>query len=273
MKKWIEQNCTAIIVILAVAIVGLCLMCVSLPIIVHFCSPNINSEITADGLLGYIIQVISTLGTIFLACVAVWQNHKLQEESEKSQGRMEQIAIEANRISFIEKIVEREQCNYANLCDAMEEFSEACNLQGMITALNKLESSDSIEGLAAIAGLTQRIDDSFYVLFRELRIKPDLLKKDQNLLCNVATAYYIFDKDFLNKYQNISSLQELQLWIEKFEEIREEFYSEREKYLIEQETKLNKLIYGNMPLEEIKAMYSFYEKREKVNEQDENGVD
>lgn len=91
-------------------------------------------------------------------------------------------------------------------------------------------------------------------------------------MSNAAAAYYIFDKDFLEKYQNISSLQELQLWIEKFEEIRGEFYSQREKYLIEQETKLNKLLYGNMSLEEIKTMYSFYEKREKVNEQDENGV-
>lgn len=271
MKERIDQKYIAIIGILVVVIVVLCLICAGLPMIVHICSPNINSEITADGLLGYIIQVISTLGTVLLAFVTVWQNQKLQEESEKSQGRMEQIAIEANKISFIEKIVEREQCNYANLSNAMDEFSEACNLQGMITALNELES-DSIEGLAAIAGLAQRIDDSFYVLFRELRIKPDILKKDQNLLSNAAAAYYIFDKDFLEKYQNISSLQELQLWIEKFEEIRGEFYSQREKYLIEQETKLNKLLYGNMSLEEIKTMYSFYEKREKVNEQDENGV-
>lgn len=271
MKEWIKHKCTAIIVILVVVIVGLCLISAGLPMIVHICSPNINSEITADGLLGYIIQVISTLGTILLAFVAVWQNQKLQDESEKSQGRMEQIAIEANRISFIEKIAEREQCNYTNLRNAMDEFSEACNLQGMITTLYELESN-SIESLAAIAGLTQRIDDSFFVLCRESRIKPDLLKMDQNLLNKAVVAYYRFDKEFLNKHQNHSSLQELKLWTEKFEKIREEFYSEREKYLIEQETKLNKLLYGNMPLEEIKAMYSFYEKREKVNEQDENGV-
>lgn len=260
MKKWIKQKCTIIIVMLAVVIIGLGLICVSLPIIVHICSPNINSEITADGLLGYIIQVISTLGTIFLAFVAVWQNQNLQKESEKSQVRMEQIAIEANRISLIEKIVEYEQCNYMNLRNVIDEFSEACNLQGMITALDKLESNH-IEGLAAIAGLTKRIDDSFFILCRELRIKPDLLKMDQNPLNKAIAKYYRFDKDFLGKYQSIS-LQELQIWIKAFEEIREEFYSEREKYLVEQETKLNKLIYGNMTLEEIKTMYRFYEKRE-----------
>lgn len=261
MIEWIKQKDTTIILIIGVVIIGLCLICVGLPIIVHVCSPNINSEITADGLLGYIIQGISALGTIILAFVAVWQNQKLQEESEKSQNRMEKIAIEANQISLLEKIVEREQCNYTNLRNAMEEFSEACNLQGMIIALDKLEFNNNIEGLAAIAGLTQRIDDSFFVLCRELRIKPDLLKMDQNLLNKAVVTYYTFDKEFLSKYQNIS-LQELQIWIKKFEEIRGEFYSEKEKYLIEQETKLNKLIYGNMPLEEIKAMYSFYEKRE-----------
>ena len=40
------------------------------------------------------------------------------------------------------------------------------------------------------------------------------------------------------------------------------FFKERENYLVEQETKLNRLIYGNLSIEEIKSMYRFYEKRE-----------
>ena len=92
-------------------------------------------------------------------------------------------------------------------------------------------------------------------------MKPDLLKEDKNPLNNRMVSYYLFIKSFFKKYCDLST-QELTTWIKEFETTRESFYEEREKYLIEQEIKLNKLIYGDLTLEEIKKLYCFYQKRE-----------
>ena len=234
-------------------------MCICLPGIIHIFSPCVKSEITADGLLGYIIQAISAVGTILLACVTVWQNQKLQEEGQISQDRMEQIAIEANKINFTAKIIEHEEINYTNLRNALDGFSEACNLQGMINTLKKLEDSN-VAISPETAKLMQKIDDSFFVLCRELRMKPDLLKEDKAPLNNRLVEYYLFVKKFFENYYDLST-QELSTCLKEFEIIRENFYEERENYLIEQENKLNKLIYGNLTLEEIKKLYCFYQKR------------
>lgn len=236
------------------------IICVCLPLVVHVFSPSINSEITADGLLGYVIQVISALGTILLAYVAIWQNRRMQVENDKAQNRMEKIALEANNLNIIAKIIEYEQYNLTNLKCALDEFSEACNLQKMVEDFDETMSYDS-KFYSAIAKLTLRVDNSFFVLGRELRIKPDLLKEDKNPLNKAIVVYYRFAKEFLNKFNELS-LKELQDNVKCFELIREDFFKERENYLVEQETKLNRLIYGHLSIEEIKNMYRFYEKRE-----------
>ena len=122
---------------------GLCILCLCIPILVHIYSPSVKSEITADGLLGYVIQAISALGTILLAYVAIWQNKRMQKENDKAQDRMEKLALQANELNTIAKIIEHEQYNHTNLKRAMDEFSEACNLQKMVEEFVGFTSYDS----------------------------------------------------------------------------------------------------------------------------------
>lgn len=240
--------------------IGLCFVCICMPLVVHIFSPDLDSEITADGLLGYVIQGISAFGTILLAYVAIWQNQKMQQDNDKAQNRMENIALEANNLNIIAKIIEHEQNNHTNLKSAIDEFSEACNLQTMVEDFGgSISHGTQIE--VVIAKMMLRVDNSFFALGRELRIKPDLLKEDKNPLNKTMVTYYMFAKEFLDKYKELSP-KELQDYVRCFELIRENFFAERENYLVEQETKLNKLIYGKLSLEEIKDMYRFYEKRE-----------
>lgn len=233
-------------------------LCLFMPITVHIFSPRIYSEITADGLLGYMIQTISAIGTISLAYVAIWQNKKMQSENDKAQNRMESLAVQANNINTVAKIIEYEQDNYFNLRNALDDFSDACNLQGLVNQLTDSLSSNFI------GKITLKADDSFFALARELRIKPELLKEDKSPLNKAIAAYYGFVKEFVTNYESIT-IEELAEWIKCFEKIRLEFYTERENYLVEQETKLNKLIYGNLSIYEIKDMYRYYEKREENN--------
>lgn len=239
---------------------GLCILCLCIPFLVHIFSPSVNSEITADGLLGYVIQTISALGTILLAYVAIWQNKRMQKENDKAQDRMERLALQANDLNAIAKIIEHEQYNLTNLKHAIDEFSEACNLQKMLEEFAGFKSYDS-RYKSAIAKLMLRVDNSFFTLSRELRIKPDLLKEGKNPLNKTVVTYYHFAKYFLSKFENLSQ-QEIGEYVSSFELIRNDFFNERENYLVEQETKLNRLIYGNLSIGEIKNMYRFYEKRE-----------
>lgn len=259
---WIKSHIETIFI-------ALCIVCFLIPVIVHIFSPNVNSEITADGLIGYVIQTISALGTVLLAYVAIWQNKKMQEENDNAQNRMEKIALEANNLNIIAKIIEHEQYNLANLKKALDEFSEACDPQKI---LEEIGGNEIFDISMIINKLTMKIDNSFFALAREFRIKPELLKEDGNSLNKMVVIYFNFTKEFLEQYRTLS-LPKLQEFVERFQEIREDFCRERENYLVEQETKLNKLIYGNLSLEEIKNLYRFYEKREeKTDGQNENGI-
>ena len=77
---------------------------VSVPILITILAPSVSSEISADGMLGYVIQAISTGGTIFLAYVAIRQNEKFKEENDRTQERLEKIAANANELSIVAKI-------------------------------------------------------------------------------------------------------------------------------------------------------------------------
>lgn len=249
----------------------LCLVCLFVPTVVHVFSPRVCSEITADGIMSYIIQTISAIGTISLAGVTIWQNRKMQTENDKAQDRMENLVLQANNTNSVAKIIEYEQNNLTNLKIALDEFSDACNLQSFVEQFSNAGNNSSELNLA-INRVTLRADNSFFALARELRIKPDLIKKDENSFNKSVAKYYHQLKYFLEKYQN-ATISELKVLLEYFEAIRLEFYTEKENFLVDQETKLNKLLYGNLSIDEIKDMYRYYEKREEnTNGKNENGI-
>lgn len=102
------------------------LIVVLVPLLIWWLAPKVNSEISADGLLGYIIQALSAFGTISLAYVAIWQNEKYKEENDKrlDQQYKEQM-IRENLMSehpqlMIEKV---ELCSPFGL-EVREEFKK-----------------------------------------------------------------------------------------------------------------------------------------------------
>ena len=63
-SEWFKEHRWCIILIALVVLV-------SVPILITILAPSVSSEISADGMLGYVIQAISAGGTIFLAYVAI----------------------------------------------------------------------------------------------------------------------------------------------------------------------------------------------------------
>lgn len=64
-------------------------VCVVIPLIIHFHAPFVPSELSADGVLTYVIEAISAIATIALALVAVWQTRHANEIS-KSMLKIEE---------------------------------------------------------------------------------------------------------------------------------------------------------------------------------------
>lgn len=71
-----NKKCISILSFVFIAI------CVAAALLVHFLSPGITSEISADGMLGYIASGISAVSTLILAVVAVMQTKKANQMSE-----------------------------------------------------------------------------------------------------------------------------------------------------------------------------------------------
>lgn len=74
-----------------------------IPFIIHYFSQGVNSEITADGLLGYLGNCITAFPTIVIAAIAIWQSFKANKIAEEANIE----AIKSDEIS--KKLLELEE--------------------------------------------------------------------------------------------------------------------------------------------------------------------
>lgn len=74
-----------------------------IPFIIHYFSQGVNSEITADGLLGYLGNCITAFPTIVIAAIAIWQSFKANKIAEEANNE----AIKSDEIS--KKLLELEE--------------------------------------------------------------------------------------------------------------------------------------------------------------------
>ena len=129
-SEWFKEHRWYIILIALVVLV-------SVPILITILAPSVSSEISADGMLGYVIQAISAGGTIFLAYVAIRQNEKFKEENDRTQERLEKIAANANELSIVAKIIEYESANIARLTEKTGQYYNACAIDEMVDVLGQ----------------------------------------------------------------------------------------------------------------------------------------
>lgn len=84
-------------VIIAIVLIILIIIGIAIPLVVHFKSGDVTSEITADGMLNYISGYLSSLATILLALYAIWQTKQANDISQKYNDMTNQLLdIEKN---------------------------------------------------------------------------------------------------------------------------------------------------------------------------------
>jgi len=189
-----------------------------------------------------------------LGLLAVWQNQKFQEENDKTQERLESIIEKSNTISIINKIVEYESDNIKNLQQAFQEFSTCADPQVICSMYGKNANGVLSVG-TAMADAENNLDKAFFAIGRELRLDLSIKGHDDNPLSSSLATYYLASKQLINHIQKepMASFEKEMIACAK---CREVFLKEREKYLLEQDNKMNKLLYGNVTLEEIKIMFN-----------------
>lgn len=198
-------------------------------------------------------EILTYVSTVSLGLLAVWQNQKLQEENDKSQERLEIIIRDSNNISVVNKMVQYEMDNLQRLRTAFDNFSVACDPQHIASKYGE-NITDKIGIMTAMSVLENELDNSFFALGRELRIDFDLRKNDDAPLKKSFASFYLGGKQLIQKLRE-SPDEYFGEEIKVLMQLRDSFAKERENYLVEQENKLNTLLYEKLTIEKIKNMY------------------
>ena len=223
-------------------------------IIIHFlfCLTSQNKYLTAKWGAGDILTYTSTVA---LGLLAMWQNKKQQEENDIAQSRLENISMRSNELNVINKIIEHETNRIQSLQKAMDNFTNACDPQTIALASAK----DGVNNMPSEVGLTElekRIDAAFFEVSRLLREDHE----DRQSFNEIFAKMYKYAKENVTNlrdgrfdFYNQKAIADI---VETLAKYRDIFLHEREQYLIKQEKNLSRILFEDLSLEEIRAIYN-----------------
>lgn len=249
-----------------VVIIALTLI-IPTPILISVLAPHVSSEVSADGLLGYIIQSVSAAGTILLAYVAIRQNEKFKEENDLAQQRLEELTKRANELSIIGKVFDYERNKLAEIRQAGDALIHACDPETMAKELFGYLGEHSIKTAKKIDAplLNQRINNSFSGFCIALQCDPQYADGNNTLtvsalhLSNNARKYLDTLLDVLvregqrdedTEDANSKSREALEQAITLFSIKYWQMIAEKTK-------KIDTIIYENKSLDEVKKCVLF----------------
>lgn len=204
-------------------------------------------------------DILTYVGTVSLGLLAFWQNKRFKEENDASQERLERLSVQANELASINQIIKIEDARLSRLRKAFDDFYTACSPQTIAVAYAEVVKNPSVFGaavdiIATMIATEKRMDDSFFVLSRELRSDSKLRLNDKHPLKIALANYYKAAKTCIEKAKENPGKDSDSL-ISALTTARNEFLSQREMYLISKEDKLNAAIYGSLSLQEIKSLF------------------
>lgn len=261
-SEWFKEHRWYIILIALVVLV-------SVPILITILAPSVSSEISADGMLGYVIQAISAGGTIFLAYVAIRQNEKFKEENDRTQERLEKIAANANELSIIAKIIEYESANIARLTEKTGQYYNACAIDEMVEYLKCNNITQDENGLClAKERKKSELKQLFSDVFDEVKLdfnSYDKIEETTDTICKLQEAA----ETLLEKMYEVSlpdSTASIEDEAKQLIKIRATFREKMNVLITRKRLNLDSIIYGQPSYDKIKDAH--YE-RKKENRQNE----
>ena len=202
-------------------------------------------------------DILTYASTISLGLLAMWQNKKQQEENDITQERMERIIIHANELSIISKMIEHEERRVNELDKLLNRFMQNCDPQAVAIAYS---SDDKIVCMTQVTELERTIDKDFFAISR-LLAEDKVLKLDPDNALKVAFAklYQTVKKDIGDICQekiDMCDIHAVEKMAGKLSAERDTFMKEKEEYLESIQSKLRKLLFEEIALEDARKMYN-----------------
>ena len=202
-------------------------------------------------------DILTYASTISLGLLAMWQNKKQQEENDITQERMERIIIHANELSIISKMIEHEERRVNELDKLLNRFMQNCDPQAVAIAYS---SEDIIVCMTQMTELERTIDKDFFAISR-LLAEDKVLKLDSDNALKLAFAklYQTVKKDINDIRQekiDMCDIHEAGKMAGQLSAERDIFMKEKEKYMEIIQSKLRKLLFEEITLEEARKMYN-----------------
>lgn len=200
-------------------------------------------------------DILAYASTVALGFLAMWQNQRQKEENDIAQERLEKISLRANEINLINKIVEYQSNRIQFLQTTIDEFSNMCDPQTF--GLIGFYKSSVYE--QELTKLEKKIDNTFFRLGRLLRMDNNKDSEEKQSLFPAFKNLYLYAKDVVvelrDKRVDLHDRLAMEELGEQLSKYRDIFLSEREKYLKKEEQLLERLLFDDLSLQEVKKIY------------------
>ena len=216
-------------------------------------------------------DILTFVSTVALGLLAVWQNRKFKEENDELQNRMEDLTSKANELSIVSKIIEHESNSLSRLREKKNDFINACSTEAMLVDISDVATQpDDYKKLYVKIKMDAKSKQIKYATLELLLELKSHLSTDIINLVNKVEDYSNRSLDLVNEIHAGAYTDDVynQKTISEKACINEiaDFMWKREKML-------NKVIYTELSLEEIKMMYYIEFGEENIaNGENANGI-
>lgn len=195
-------------------------------------------------------DILTYAGTVFLGVIAIWQNERLREANDASQERLEKLASDANKLSYMAKVVEYELEKKRKLEISIEAFQDACSSQNLISFV----SNDKDINLSSLLQIERLLDETYLRLCYSLGMHYDDNAECLNEYKKCVQEMNALSKNVIRIVKENMKEDKKELTEDMTNEIagtinrlnikRLEMEKQKEAYLHEKNTKLEYLIYS-----------------------------
>jgi len=221
------------------------------------------SALTDAQWLSNIGTIFTYIGTIFLGVLAL-----------NNSNEMKKIAQTTNELNTINKIIEIENKRFDKLQESLNYFSDICDPNKLLIIVGGFSGKDSIieykslfDVIPLLAQQGRNLEKSFFETSRSLRQDSALVENDNDPFKQCFSNLFLMLKLYIENYEdaakkqlaknpkNFNLIQINSSEINTISKAYIDFIKNKEQYLLEQQDKLDKIIYGTLNLNEIKEIY------------------
>lgn len=224
---------------------------------------NFQTVWNGSEFLAFYGSALGAIGTVSLGAITIWQNYRFKKTNEEAQDRLERLTYRANEISIINKIIEYENNRISNMTRFCDEFIKSCAGSQLSDAA--IENKNIRSVASHLLGEAGR---NYLNLSRTILIDKTLTKESP--IVKALLDLYTLNYNICNAILTKGTIEAI-----KVEEVRnlnsllENFRMLFEAYTILCQTRIRKVIFETITLEETRKLFGY--KQEAENGQDEDG--